>query len=37
VDQTMNTTSAQPTKELKTFFPMSSFGINVGVHIAFGG
>jgi hypothetical protein len=37
VDQTMNTASSQPTKQLKTYFPMSSFGINVGLHFAFGG
>lgn len=37
VDQSMNTSDSQPTKELKTFAPMSSFGISVGLHFSFGG
>jgi hypothetical protein len=37
VDQTMNTSSGESRKELKFYFPMSSFGLNIGLHYAFGG
>lgn len=34
-DQSMNTSSASPTKSIRTFFPMSSFGLTIGVHYTF--
>jgi hypothetical protein len=37
IDQTMNTSSSQPSKQLINYSPLSSFGINVGLHFAFGG
>jgi hypothetical protein len=37
VDQSMNTSSSQPTQQLKVYFPMNSFGLVVGLHFAFGG
>ena len=36
VDQSMNTNSSQPTQELRTFSPMGSLGITIGLHFAFG-
>jgi hypothetical protein len=35
VNQSMNTSSSQPTQQLKFYFPMSSFGLNIGLHFAF--
>jgi hypothetical protein len=34
-DQTMNTSDSSPTKSLRTFFPMSSFGLTIGIHYSF--
>ncbi len=37
VDQTMNNSAGQPTQILKSYVPMSSIGLTVGLHFAFGG
>ncbi|CAN5398326.1 hypothetical protein BH09BAC5_BH09BAC5_16790 [soil metagenome] len=37
VDQSMNTSAGMPTQSLKSYLPMSSIGLTVGLHFEFGG
>jgi hypothetical protein len=37
VDQTMNTSTSQPTQRLKNYYPMNSVGLTIGLHFEFNG